>query len=381
MDLIDQSLVDNHCHGLTAAPMGGDAFEGYLTESRAPLPGGTWFDSPLGLAVRAICAPLLDLPAHASPADYLARRAALGEGEATRRMLAATGIGAYLVDTGLPDTLPPADLAAAAGAPAYPVLRLEQVAERLLSGGVPAAAFADRLAQTLADTPSVATKSVAAYRYGLDLDPARPTPAEVRVAAGHAMATGRVRDPVLLRHLLWAAVDLGRPIQLHTGFGDPDLTLHRADPSLLTPFIRAAQPSGVPLILLHCYPFVRSAAYLAHAFPQVYVDCGLALNHTGAAGSVAVLAEFLELAPFTKVLFSTDAYGPPELYATGAALFRTGLSRILASWVDADVCAGADAARIADLIGAGNACRVYGIPQISAMRSATDSTIREGRYG
>ena len=31
----------------------------------------------------------------------------------------------------------------------------------------------------------------------------------------------------------------GLPLQVHTGYGDPDLTLHRADPSLLTPFLRA----------------------------------------------------------------------------------------------------------------------------------------------
>src|SRR5262249_42890161 len=145
--------------------------------------------------------------------------------------------------------------------------------------------------------------------------------------------TGTIRliDPVLLRHLLWAGLDTGLPVQVHTGWGDPDLTLNRADPALLTPFLRAAQPTGVPVILLHGYPYHRTPAYLAHAFPQVYVDVGLTLNHVGSRAG-AVLAELLELAPFGKVLFSTDAYGLPELYALGATLFRRHLQNILTSW-------------------------------------------------
>src|SRR5262249_21281084 len=157
----------------------------------------------------------------------------------------------------------------------------------------------------------VAVKSIAAYRHGLDLDPDRPPARAVAAAAGAWLAqadqTGtdrtsmaRLTDPVLLRHLLWAGLDSGLPVQVHTGFGDPDLTLNRADPALLTPFLRAAQPAGVPVVLLHGYPYHRNAAYLAHAFPHVYVDLGLTLNHVGSRAG-AVVAEFLELAPFPKV--------------------------------------------------------------------------------
>src|SRR5262249_31073405 len=74
----------------------------FLTESRDPLPyGGSWFDSQLGFAVRAVCPPLLDLAPHASPDEYLARRAELGPAEVTRRLLRSTGITDYLVDTGI----------------------------------------------------------------------------------------------------------------------------------------------------------------------------------------------------------------------------------------------------------------------------------------
>jgi uncharacterized protein len=365
--LVDQRLVDQHCHGLLAGPFDGAAFAGYLTESRQPLPsGGSWFDTPLGLAVRAVCPPLLGLPRHAAAADYLAARAELGEAEVTRRMLRATGITDYLIDTGLPGTRPPVDLAAACGAGAREIVRLEAVAEAVLRGGTAAADFPARFADRLAGAAAgaVAVKSIAAYRHGLDLDPGRPSAGEVRAAAGTCLAAAeaaeslRLTDPVLLRHLLWAGIDLGLPVQVHTGFGDPDLTLHRADPALLTPFLRATGPAGVPVVLLHCYPYHRNAGYLAQAFPHVYADVGLTLNHTGAAGA-AVLAEFLELAPFGKVLFSTDACGPPELYATGAALFRAHLGRVLTGWLDGGWCSPADAARVAGMISAGNARALY----------------------
>jgi predicted TIM-barrel fold metal-dependent hydrolase len=363
-------LVDQHCHGLVAGPVGRDTFDSYLTESRHPLPhGGSWFDTQLGFAVRAVCPPLLGLTAHAAPPEYLARRAELGAEEVTRRLLRSTGISDYLIDTGVEAALlPPADLAAVTGSRVHEIVRLEALAERVLRGGGSADGFAAAFAQALgtAAAAAVAVKSIAAYRHGLDLDPARPPAREVRAAAGACLAalkrTGALRltDPVLLRHLLWAGLDTGLPVQVHTGFGDSDLTLNRADPALLTPFLRAAQPTGTAVVLLHCYPYHRNAAYLAHVFPHVYVDVGLTLNYVGSRAG-AVLAEVLELAPFAKALFSTDAYGPPELYAVGAALFRRHLHRILTGWVGSDACSAADADRVARMIASGNARQIYRI--------------------
>ncbi len=69
-------------------------------------------------------------------------------------------------------------------------------------------------------------------------------------------------------------------------------------------------------MLLHCYPYHRQAACLANVFPHVYLDVGEALNHVGAS-SAAVLAEALEVAPFHKQLYSSDAYGLAELHYLG----------------------------------------------------------------
>ncbi|WP_199836191.1 amidohydrolase family protein [Streptomyces sp. NRRL F-4489] len=364
-------LVDHHCHGVLRYEPDAAEFAGLLTEADRPAAAGTtFFDTQTGFAVRRWCPPLLGLPAHCPPERYLARRRELGPEAVRRRLLSATGIGVYLVDTGLPgDLTGPAETAGAGGGTGREVVRLETLAERLAAGlaangPVVAEEFTaalDRAVRAAART-AAAFKSVAAYRHGLALDPRPPGPDAVRTAARDWLAAGapRLTDPVLLRHLIWLAVATGRPLQLHTGFGDPDLRLDRADPALLTDLLRATADTGTDVVLLHCYPYHRQAAYLAAVFPHVYADVGLTLTHTGARAA-AVLAEFLELAPFGKLLFSTDAYGLPELYVVGSALFRTALAELLDGWTASGAWSAADARRVGAMIAAGNARRVYGL--------------------
>ena len=77
-------------------------------------------------------------------------------------------------------------------------------------------------------------------------------------------------------------MDLRLPVQFHVGYGDSDVDLDRCNPLLLTPLLRAIQPTGVPVMLLHNYPYQREAGYLAQVFPHVYVDAGLATHNVGA---------------------------------------------------------------------------------------------------
>jgi uncharacterized protein len=360
-------LIDGHCHPVRAGVLDRAGFEQGCTEADLPArPGVSYVDSQLGLAVRRWCPPVLGLPAHASLTDYLARRTELGWSAATTALLQATGLGALLVDTGLDDTelVPLETLGSMAGAAVHEVVRLEQVATEL-AGQVDAAGFADAFARTLADRTrhAVAVKSIIAYRSGLAIPAERPSPAEVVQSAGRWLRNGgRINDPVLLRHLLWTGVDTGLPVQLHTGFGDRDLRLTDADPALAQPFIEATRTAGVPLVLLHTYPYQRSAGWLALVYPHVYLDVGLTVNHLGTRTD-AVLAEFLELAPFGKLLFSTDAYLLPELYLVGSAQFRHSLGRLLDGWVAGDAMSRADADRLAEQVSAGNARRVYALPQ------------------
>jgi len=358
-------LVDAHCHSVVAADLDPAGFAHWATE--ADRPGPSYLDSQVGLAIRRWCPPVLDLPAHAPLGDYLARRAELGWRRATAALMRSAGLAALFVDTGLDgaDLVPWPELGGLAGAPVREVVRLERVAERLAAdGGCTAAGFAEAYRTALASrvADAVAVKSVVAYRHGLAVPPERPSPEEVRRAAGGWLAAAgpqpRLTDPVLLRFVLWAGVDTGVPLQVHTGFGDRDLALRDADPALLQPFLAAVEPAGVPVVLLHCYPYQRQAGWLALVHPHVYADVGLTMTHLGVRAT-AVLGEFFELAPFGKLMFSTDAYGLPELYHVAAAQFRAALSGLLDTWRADGALSTVDAERIAALVCAGTARRVY----------------------
>jgi uncharacterized protein len=359
-------LVDQHCHGVLARDLTPDEFAAGLTE--APDPGGRdpWH-SLLGLAVRRWCAPVLDLPPLADPAAYLDRRAELGWREVTTRLLRAAGVEHWLVDTGYGGDLGADSLSELGGGSGHEVVRIEQVAERVVARADSAGALLDTVRERLAARAggAVALKSIIAYRGGLALPADPPTHGAVRAAADDWLRSG---SPRLTNHVFHAwlvheaarvGAELGLPVQFHTGFGDPDLHLGAADPVLLTDFVRTTR---CQVVLLHCWPYHRGAAYLAHAFGHVSVDIGLTLPFVGARAR-AVLAETLELAPFDAVGYSSDGCDLPELHFLGAALWRHHLGRLLDEWLAEDAITGADAERIAQDIGAGNALRLH--PRLS----------------
>ena len=141
--------------------------------------------------------------------------------------------------------------------------------------------------------------------------------------------------------------------------GDTDARLHRVDPGLMHEFLLATQHSGTAIMLLHCYPYHRQAAVLSNIFPHVYMDVGEALNHVGAR-SAAILAEALEVVPFSKMLYSSDAFGLAELHYLGATGFRRDLARVIGAFVADGAWSAADGEHVAELIGSGNAAGCTG---------------------
>ena len=82
-------LIDQHMHGCWLTAGDRQRFENGLneanTERLADFDSG--FDSQLGFAVRAHCAPLLGLSEHADPQEYWQRRGQFTEAELARNFL------------------------------------------------------------------------------------------------------------------------------------------------------------------------------------------------------------------------------------------------------------------------------------------------------
>jgi predicted TIM-barrel fold metal-dependent hydrolase len=135
---------------------------------------------------------------------------------------------------------------------------------------------------------------------------------------------------------------------VHCGFGDSDLHLWRADPGYLKPLVERFRDTS--FVLLHCYPFVREAGWLAHVYGNVFFDLSLTIPHV--ARPAEALREALELAPFSKLLYASDAARTPELYYVAARWWRDALAEALPELL-------AEPEEAAHAILAGNARTVY----------------------
>ncbi|MFO0992329.1 MAG: hypothetical protein U1E67_10405 [Hyphomicrobiales bacterium] len=366
-------LIDHHCHGVSPAELDWKQFQALFSESyRPPPPGTNEFQKPLGLAIRAFCAPLLDLEPHVSGEAYVERRLRLGAAEVNRRLMRGSDLDCLIVDTGHRSSAIHTfeETGALAGRPAYEVVRIEAILEEVAASGVSAEGFAkafeDRLAERSRD--AVGLKSIVAYRCTFAIPQTAPTAAEVTAAVGawlkRAKEQGkyRVSDPTIIRHGLWVGAEICRawkfPMQLHVGFGDPDIIMHQCDPTHFTEFIAAMEKWEVPITLLHNWPFLKEAQWLSEIFQNVYYDAGVILNY-GAAESERILREALQIGKFQKFLYSSDAFGLSELYYLGALLFRRAFQRILDSWIADGYCSAKDADEIVELVALTNSRRIY----------------------
>jgi hypothetical protein len=290
LDLDGIALVDHHAHGILRARPSLDEFRGLFSESPDPR---QWRHVATGVTYRRAIRELAELFGVEATEDAVhAHRLATEPGEYARVLLEGTNTELLLLDDGYPATDVGTgwdEFAAMVGIPARPVLRLETHPLEDVAGAR-AGGY-------------VALKTIAAYRGGLD----------------------RVSDHVVAALEANEATGDPLPVQVHCGFGDSDLHLWRADPSYLKPLIERF--AETPFVLLHCYPFVREAGWLAHVYGNVWFDLSLTIPHVSQPAQA--LREALELAPVSKLLYASDAARTPELYWLAARWWRRALAEVL----------------------------------------------------
>jgi hypothetical protein len=371
VNLHDQAVVDGHCHPLLADPWQVDAdrlldllTEGRPGTMRAHVPHTGYFRRVIGeLARRHDVAPTVE-------AVLAARRA--GGADAARALLSATRVEALLVDTGYPPNAMSLEaMRAAVPCAIHEVFRIETCAERLIAQGWPfekfRRAFEDEV--SAAGERCAAFKTIVAYRSGLAVTPwpidtvlKSYETAVTRVTAGIVRLTEKPLLDTLVLATLPVARRLRRPLQVHAGFGDPDIDLPTANPTLLRPLLENPDHADVTIVLLHmAYPYVREAAFMTAAWPQVYLDLSLALPLLG-AGAVAPLTEILSLAPASKLLYGSDLAALPELFALSADWARAALGEALDGLVTRGDLEARAAREVAAMILADNARGLYRLP-------------------
>jgi len=341
LDLDAIPIVDNHCHSLLRRqPPDDDAFRIHLTESTFPEIARDHIPTSLAyhLAIREM-AVLLDC--EPTPDAVHAARRDRGVEWLTREVVERGRFKTWLIDTGYgADTTYSLDeLRELAPCRIEEVLRLEPLIEKLILEAETFDGFLDAFRASLAglrDRGIVGMKSVIAYRTGLHVrEVARGDAADAyrsAHAAGQRDGRLRIESKPLLDFLIVIAVEesasQGVPIQFHTGLGDPDLDLTLVDPAALR-ILFADRFRAAPIVLLHTgYPYIRSLAYLAAMFPNVYADMGETILFAPGEAT-EIYRELIGLAPASKLLFSTDASLVPELYWIGARIGRRALGRVL----------------------------------------------------
>jgi predicted TIM-barrel fold metal-dependent hydrolase len=327
MDLSMVAAVDQHAHNVLRAELDdADVFVRAFTEAHDPRAVAQARNTLFYRRSLRDLAGLLGCAATESA--ILTRRWELGLEALMQRCLGAAHLEMLLLDDGfLPEKILPTAWHAQF-VPVRRLLRIERLAEELLSEGGDFSEFEDRFRAQIESpgTDVVGYKSIACYRSGLDIQLVSRDEARAAFASVIPSRRGdhvRLTNKALVDHLLVVTLEVAArraiPVQLHTGFGDPDLDLRLANPLHLRRVLEHPITREAPLVLLHAgYPFVREAGYLASVYPQVHVDCGLAVPFLSVAGMRDVVGQLLELAPWSRLLYSSDAHFLPELFYLGA---------------------------------------------------------------
>lgn len=371
MDLSPIPFIDHHCHAIRRFDhaLTLDEFRAFFAETTDPaMPphiARTVFYMRMVRDVSAVlgCEPteeaILEVR-NSTPLDQYARK-----------LFDAGNWRAFLLDTGYynPEAYTVQGMSDLTGRPAAEIMRLETTMEKLVAEHTSLREVEDALREsvrTTRDRGIVGLKSIAAYRGGLNVerrtfDEANsvfPTLKETARRYGHVRLSDRAMLDYLLRAALEEAAAIEMPVQFHVAFGDDDADLRTANPLQLRNLLTDPAFRRVPFVLLHCYPYVREAGYLAALYAHVFVDVSLTMPLT-AHGSIAAFSEVLELAPVSKVLFATDAHSMPELFYAGSLHGRQALARILELLVAENMISTAQADAAAEDILYRNSARLY----------------------
>ncbi len=329
IDLTQVPVVDNHCHGVMQDQTFDDLAFWRRSFTESSDPGMPQDHVASTIFYRRLIRTMADfLGCEPEEEAVFAARAGRDGRELTGALLRAANVDTLLLDTGFPppeEVFPSPELGELGGCRAEPILRLENLMESLLAEHGSLADAKEALASALEDLRSqgcVALKSIAAYRTGLDIhewprEEAEKSFYEYGRAAGAGPAR-LIHKPLLdtLLHVAFAqAARQEVPVQFHVGYGDADTDLLLGNPLYLRPVLQRSDYRGMPVVLLHeCYPYTRQGGYLAAVYENVYLDLSYGIPLLGYGEMLSFTRQALGVAPTSKLMYSSDGIGVPELH-------------------------------------------------------------------
>jgi len=345
LDLTDIPVIDEHCHGFYRTQQVGDvmAWRRHFTESADESMREEHVPSTL-FYHRLIRELAEFFGCEATESAVLDARNRYQSDDLIRLLLQAGSIEALLIDRGYPAAellLSDADIAAQAGCRVGAFLRLENLMQELIAEHDTLDDVIEALRAALADVRAqgyVGLKSIVAYRTGLDVRwwDRSETQASFTEARREAVAQGHLRlqhKPLLdtLLHVAFAeAAKQELPVQFHTGYGDTDADMLLANPLHLRAVLEHRPYRGMRVVLLHeCYPYTRQGGYLAAVYEHVYLDLSYGIPFLSYGEMLAFSRAALGVAPTSKLLYSSDAVGIPDLHWISAGEGRRILGQAL----------------------------------------------------
>ena len=349
VDLSNIPLADNHCHGIyqAQAPVNITAWRRLFTESSDP--GMLSMHVTTTLFYRRLVREMAAFfECEPTEEAVLAARQQLDDQSLISKFLRSANFDVLFIDKGYPSpelVLADAVLCELANCRVAPMLRVELLMQRLIAENSVLSSVVEALRAALIDVRGqgyVALKSIVAYRTGLDIRTWSIDEVEeaFAVARREVQERGSVRlahKPLLdtLLHVTFAeAARQELPVQFHTGYGDTDANMLLANPLHLRAILERREYRAMPLVLLHeCYPYTQQGAYLATVYENVFLDLSYGIPYLGYHEMLEFTRAAFSVAPFSKLLYSSDAVGVPELHWVSALDGRRILGQVLGECV------------------------------------------------
>lgn len=379
LDISKSVFIDHHAHSILKRHLEVDVigFRRAFSESNSLV----MFEKhvPHSLHYMNIRERLKDYLRFETDEELIEARQALSAPDYVNELWDDASLGGLLIDDGFNSetSMSVNELAKVCGRPVFKVVRLETIFEKLICERDSFQELIQHLQlamHSFSDTIPVGFKTIAAYRGGLPTEPTIDLAAakesfneiKMQIAADskNEAKKFRIESSPLYHYLLLNAFQLAAhsklPVQIHTGIGDGDLSLHDANPTVMTPIVKDKRFASCNFVFLHCYPYHREAAYMCSVFPNCYMDLSLSVILVSAMAKNFV-RETLALAPASKLLAGSDGHTIPEMHWYGATVMKEALQAVLNDLLDENYLQLAQAQSIAENVLYRNCRELYSL--------------------